>query len=140
MATTGRKTLWRAGAVLGSLALATGATAATATADTSHTSAQVATMGSTTGLQYWVNCEPGSDSTGSNPVISTVHTGTRTVMGSARQGNTTVLEFVYSYVQLVVSPNGRPTRVQHDEKLTCGKSERTGNILFHTRDGKIVNP
>ncbi|MEU1377762.1 hypothetical protein ABZ442_29535 [Streptomyces triculaminicus] len=131
MALNGRKHVWRAGAILGSLALATVASAATAT--------EAAAAG-TTGLQYWVNCEPGSDSTGNNPVISTVHTGTRTVMGSARQGNTIVLEFVYTWHQVVASPNGLPTSVQHHETLTCGKSERTGNILFHTRDGNVVTP
>ncbi|WP_188277565.1 hypothetical protein [Streptomyces sp. CBMA152] len=138
-----RKRTRLAGAVVGMTALA--ALASTATAAPSHAAdgavTRAAAWGSTTGLQYWVNCEEGSDGTGTNPTISTILTGKRIVQGSARQGNTLVLDFKYTYVQVVPSPfGGAPSRVAVEDDLSCGKSLSSGNILFHTRNGKVVNP
>ncbi|WP_371648231.1 MULTISPECIES: hypothetical protein [unclassified Streptomyces] len=133
------------GAVLGTAALATLASTATATASPSHapegTVARAAAAGGTTGLQYWVNCEEGSDWTGTNPTISTILTGKRIVQGSARQGNTLVLDFKYTYVHVIPSPfGGAPSRAAVEDDLSCGKSLSSGNILFHTRNGNVVNP
>ncbi|PKV82731.1 hypothetical protein [Streptomyces sp. TLI_146] len=134
-----------AGAVLGMTALAALASTATATASPSRspngTVARAAAAGGTTGLQYWVNCEEGSDGMGTNPTISTILTGKRIVQGSARQGNTLVLDFKYTYVHVIPSPwGGTPSRVAVEDDLSCGKSLSSGNILFHTRNGKVVNP
>lgn len=105
------------------------------------TVARAAAAGGTTGLQYWVNCEEGSDWTGTNPTISTILTGKRIVQGSARQGNTLVLDFKYTYVHVIPSPfGGAPSRAAVEDDLSCGKSLSSGNILFHTRNGNVVNP